>query len=222
MPRPTRALPAGPRKRPPAPELPADPQRRAYMRYITSHITLRELAEEFKGQRGCSIDRLYHLSGEEGWYEKRQEHQSQIAERALGIVGDEQAKRDARYLLAMRNSIVILDGLVSNVHAEIERLNDLRARGQLTALDGAIITRTLSSAARNLTLGQVAAIQMERVLGTTEGNEWREFSATVDALWEEVEVARKEQIRRAEERVDLAQAEVMEARPVKGRKVGAR
>lgn len=66
--------------------------------YITSvpSVTLAELAEMFKGRRGCSISNLTKRSTDEGWRRKRKEYQARLKQLALDEIAKDKAVVVAR------------------------------------------------------------------------------------------------------------------------------
>lgn len=56
--------------------------------FVAGTMTLRELAEQFKGQAGCSFDRLRHRSAKEKWTCLRRKYRRDLARRSGSTSGD--------------------------------------------------------------------------------------------------------------------------------------
>ncbi len=190
----------GPLKRRPPDPLPDDAVARAKARYITSRVTLRELAEEFKGQPGCSFSTLGKLSAEEDWFELREKHRDKVVTKTADAIGLDDVERNKRHLLSARNTITTLDKILQGIHDEVVNVLQLQAAKRITPAQAVGLLRACSSAAKNVSLGQGFTITLEQKLATSEGSAFQRLSEAADAAYQDLVDRRRELVKRAEQK----------------------
>lgn len=189
-----------------------DPLVRAKAIYIKTRISLQKLAEEFAGQPGCGLANLKKRSANEDWAEERERHYDRAVADAASSLGVDQSERNKVHLTSARNSIVTLDKILHGIHTAVTRVLEDQEAKRITAAQAIGFLRALSTAARNIAIGQVGSIMLEQKLASSEGSSFQRLADAAEAKWKEVVDRRNELVKRAEQAASALEAEKKGAR----------
>ena len=132
--------------------------------YITTKLSLEEVAGVHAGKKHASLSTLMRRHTEEDWEGKRREFWRLVNAEVQKHTGVGQAEREAAQLRAVQSNAIILSALGGLVGQEIQKLQPRLAAGQISETRAALLLRTLASTARSISASHVALIAAERTL----------------------------------------------------------
>lgn len=195
-----------PKKRRAPDKLDDNPVVRAKARYISTRIGLRELTQEFKGLPGCSFGNLARLCGLEDWPLERERYYDRVVTETANRLGVDEASRNTKHLQSVNNVLITSDGILAGIHHEVTRILEAQKAGRLTMHGAVALLKGLSTATKNIAIGQAGAILLEQSLASTEGSSFQRFTQAAEAKWREVVDRREELVKQAEDRAVAIEA----------------
>lgn len=132
--------------------------------YISTKLTLPEVAELHVGQRFCSLSTLDRRREEESWDAQRERFWRAVTAEVEKHLGQSQAEREAKQMQAVQSTATVLSALGGLIGMELAQIGPMIQNRSIRPESGSRLLRTLSTAARSVAHGHVALIAAERTL----------------------------------------------------------